>query len=89
VLRKPELADAAIIVIGVFFNWSRGLYSIAIRHVTALESNLILMLEPVLNPLWVFLVVGESPAPLALVGGAVVLGAIAGRAIVGVRRSDL
>ena len=41
------------------------------------------MLEPVLNPLWVFLVIGEAPAPLALIGGAVVIGAIAVRAIAG------
>jgi drug/metabolite transporter (DMT)-like permease len=50
---------------------------------------LILMLEPVLNPLWVFFVIGESPAPLALVGGVVVLGAIAVRAIAGSKRVDL
>ena len=86
-----SLADAAIIVyLGIFqTGLAAALYSIAIRHVPALESNLILMLEPVLNPLWVFLVIGESPAPLALVGGAVVLGAIAVRAIAGVRRTDL
>jgi drug/metabolite transporter (DMT)-like permease len=62
-----------------------ALYSLAIRHVTALESNLILTLEPVLNPLWVFLVVGESPAPLALLGGAIVVGAVAVRAVAGAR----
>jgi drug/metabolite transporter (DMT)-like permease len=86
-----SLAEAGIIVyLGIVqTGLAAVLYSIAIRHVPALESNLILMLEPVLNPLWVFLVIGESPAPLALVGGAVVLGAIAARAIVGVRRSDL
>jgi drug/metabolite transporter (DMT)-like permease len=86
-----SLADAAIIAyLGIFqTGLAAALYSIAIRHVPALESNLILMLEPVLNPLWVFLVIGESPAPLALVGGAVVLGAIAVRAIAGVRRTDL
>ena len=86
-----SLADAAIIAfLGIFqTGLAAALYSIAIRHVPALESNLILMLEPVLNPLWVFLVIGESPAPLALVGGAVVLGAIAVRAIAGVSRTDL
>ena len=86
-----SLADAAIIAyLGIFqTGLAAALYSIAIRHVPALESNLILMLEPVLNPLWVFLVIGESPAPLALVGGAIVLGAIAVRAIAGVRRTDL
>jgi drug/metabolite transporter (DMT)-like permease len=86
-----SLADAAIIAyLGIFqTGLAAAVYSIAIREVPALESNLILMLEPVLNPLWVFLVIGESPAPLALIGGAVVLGAIAVRAVVGARRTDL
>jgi drug/metabolite transporter (DMT)-like permease len=86
-----SLGDAAIIVyLGIVqTGLASALYAIAIRHVPALESNLILMLEPVLNPLWVFLVIGESPAPLALVGGAVVLGAIAVRAIAGARHPDL
>ncbi len=84
-----SLTDVAIIAyLGIFqTGLASALYSIAIRQVPALESNLILMLEPVLNPLWVFLVIGESPAPLALLGGAVVLGAIATRAIVGARRT--
>jgi len=86
-----SLTDVAIIAyLGIFqTGLASALYSIAIRQVPALESNLILMMEPVLNPLWVFLVIGESPAPLALVGGAVVLGAIATRAIVGARRTDV
>jgi drug/metabolite transporter (DMT)-like permease len=59
-----SLTDIAIIAyLGVFqTGLAAALYSIAIRQVPALESNLILMLEPVLNPLWVFLVIGESPA---------------------------
>ena len=83
--------DAAIITyLGVVqTGLASALYSLAIRHVAALDSNLILMLEPVLNPLWVFMIVGETPAPLALVGGAVVLGAIAVRAIAGNRGSGL
>mgnify|MGYP000521447966 CR=1 FL=1 len=86
-----SLADVGIIAyLGIFqTGLASALYSIAIRQVPALESNLILMLEPVFNPLWVFLVIGESPAPLSLLGGAVVLGAIASRAIVGARRTDL
>jgi drug/metabolite transporter (DMT)-like permease len=84
------LTDVAILgYLGIFQTClASAIYSIAIRKVPALESNLILMLEPVLNPLWVFLAIGEAPAPIALVGGVVVLGAIAIRAIVGARRSD-
>ncbi|MGE5257328.1 MAG: DMT family transporter [Hyphomicrobiales bacterium] len=79
--------DVAIVVyLGIFqTGLASALYSIAIRQVPALESNLILMLEPVLNPLWVFLFIGESPDSLALAGGAVVLGAIAARAVAGAR----
>jgi drug/metabolite transporter (DMT)-like permease len=39
------------------------------------------MIEPVLNPLWVFLLLGETPGPLALVGGTIILGAVMVRAV--------
>jgi len=55
------------------------LYAIAIKHVTALEATLIPLLEPVLNPLWVMLALGERPGPWAIVGAALVLGAVLGR----------
>jgi len=49
------------------------LYSAAIKHVTALEAILIPVVEPILSPLWVFLVMGEAPGRWALVGGLIVL----------------
>ena len=52
------------------------LYALALRHVRAVEGILIPMIEPVLNPVWVFLMMGEQPSPLALVGGAIILGAV-------------
>ena len=48
------------------------LYSIAIKRVSALEGVLVPIIEPVLNPLWVFLLVGESPGPWAIAGGIVI-----------------
>ena len=62
------------------------LYARAIRHVTALEAVLIPVIEPILNPLWVMLVIGEKPSPLALVGGAIVLGAVTWRAMASIRQ---
>lgn len=47
-----------------------------LKHITATEASLIGMLEPVANPLWVFLFLGERPSVYALVGGAIVLLAI-------------
>jgi drug/metabolite transporter (DMT)-like permease len=51
------------------------MYATAIRHVRALEACLIGTIEPVLNPIWVALFLGEKPTRWALVGGAIVLGA--------------
>ena len=58
------------------------LYAKAIQHVTALESILIPVLEPLLNPLWVFLASGIIPGTGAFIGGAIVLVAIIGRSII-------
>lgn len=61
------------------------LYSSAVRHIHALETTLIVTLEPILNPLWVFLVIGEMPGPMALLGGALVIGAVTARAWISAR----
>lgn len=46
-----------------------------IRHVTALEASMLLLLEPALNPFWAWLVNGERPGAWSLAGGALILGA--------------
>jgi drug/metabolite transporter (DMT)-like permease len=72
-----------IVLLGVFqLGIPYLLYSFAIRHVTALEASIIPAIEPVLNPLWVLLILGEAPRPLALVGGAIVVGAAVGRSLI-------
>jgi drug/metabolite transporter, DME family len=47
----------------------------AIQVIPALEASVILLLEPVLNPLWAWLVQREMPGAWALIGGAIILGA--------------
>lgn len=47
----------------------------------AIEASLLILLEPVLNPIWTFLVMGERPGPWAVAGGAVVLLATAWRTV--------
>ncbi|MGD0015527.1 MAG: DMT family transporter, partial [Bryobacteraceae bacterium] len=49
----------------------------AIRHVPAFETSTLLLAEPVLNPVWAWLIHGERPAAWALAGGAVILSATA------------
>ena len=48
-----------------------------VRHVPALEASLLLLLEPVLNPLWAWLIQGEQPTVWALIGGAIIIAATA------------
>jgi drug/metabolite transporter (DMT)-like permease len=58
------------------------LYSIAIRHVTALEGTLVPVIEPLLNPTWAFLFLGEAPGFWAVVGGIIILSAVILRAMI-------
>jgi drug/metabolite transporter (DMT)-like permease len=46
-----------------------------LRQVPALEASLLLMVEPVLNPVWSWLVHGERPSAWALLGGCLIIGA--------------
>lgn len=85
----PTLPASGWIALGLLGTVQLGLaylfYAKAIKHVTALEAVLIPVMEPLLNPIWVLLAVGEKPSPLALVGGAIVLGAVTLRATLGIR----
>lgn len=56
----------------------------ATRHVAAAEVSLLLLSEPILAPLWVWLAVGETPTALALVGGLIVLCAVIAQSAAGV-----
>lgn len=49
------------------------LYVSAVKHVKALDATLITSIEPILNPLWVFLFMGETPGFYAMVGGLIVI----------------
>lgn len=60
----------------------------AIRRVTAIEAILITAIEPILNPIWVLLVIGEKPGPWAVLGGAIVLVSVTIRSIVAPSRKE-
>lgn len=75
----PLAADVAILVyLGVFqLGLAYVLLARAIVHVPALEASLLLFTEPVLNPVWAWLVHGEVPGLWSRIGGAIILGATA------------
>ncbi|PVA09279.1 EamA/RhaT family transporter [Pelagivirga sediminicola] len=51
--------------------------SFASRYTAAANVSLLLLLETVLGPVWVWLALGEAMTPMMLLGGAIVVGAIA------------
>ena len=72
----------ALLVLGIFqLGLPYILYSKAIKHVSALDAVLIPVLEPILNPLWVFLLLGESIGMWPMIGGAIIIVAITTRSI--------
>ena len=60
-----------------------------LKLVTATEASLTGMLEPVANPIWVFLLLGERPSPFAIGGAAIVLTAIGWHTLSGDAEGDL
>ncbi len=71
----PRASDLGLLAyLGVFqLGLAYVCFGRGVAHVGALETSLLVLLEPVLNPIWTFLVAGERPGPWALAGGAVVL----------------
>ncbi len=79
----PTLTDtAALLYMGVLqIGLSFIIFSVAIKFVAALDAVLIQTFDPLLNPVWVFLVIGEAPGRWALAGGFIVLVAVTARNI--------
>jgi drug/metabolite transporter (DMT)-like permease len=70
-----------VMYLGVFqLGLAYAFLSRAITQVPALEASLFLLVEPVLSPVWAWLAHGETPGPLAVIGGAVILTATARKA---------
>lgn len=76
-LGSHGLTDWAIVLyLGVFqIALAYVFVTAAIQMLPALEAAVILLLEPVLNPLWAWIVQRETPGAWALLGGAIILGA--------------
>ena len=68
------IAWMSITLLGIFqLGIAYVLFSIGIKSTPAVSASLIASLEPLLNPIWVFMLTGERPGFWALVGAAVVL----------------
>ena len=65
------------------------LYSVGITRVNALGAAVITMLEPLMNPVWVFLFYSERPSTTTIIGGVVILVFILARAYIKNKKGKL
>ena len=66
-----------VLILGIFqLGIPYVLYAIASRDCPPLACSLIGMLEPLLNPVWVAIFVGEMPGTFALIGGAIIIATV-------------
>lgn len=71
-----------LLFLGIFqIAFAYAFFVRGLKYVNATEASLTGMLEPIANPVWVFLFLGERPSIYALLGGAIVLGSIAWRTL--------
>jgi drug/metabolite transporter (DMT)-like permease len=73
---------ALVLYLGVFqLGLAYLCFSRGVSGTPAIEASLLVLVEPVLNPIWTFLVTGERMGRWAVAGGAVVLLATAWRTV--------
>lgn len=50
-----------------------AIYCYALRFVTPQRATLVCLIEPIMNPLWVWLVIGEAPSAATMIGGTIII----------------
>jgi DME family drug/metabolite transporter len=73
-----QVAFLGIFQIGIAY----VIFGYGLKRVLAIEASLIGMIEPVLNPVWVFIGYGEAPSVMAITGGIIIITVISVRAFV-------
>ena len=85
--RIEPRAVAALLGLGILqIGLASVLFAYGIKRVRAVESVLLGVIEPVLNPVWVFLATAEAPGPRAILGGGIVIAAVLACSLVSLGR---
>ena len=78
--------------VGLLFVWGmllsgtvHAIFTWSSRHVPGAELTLLILIEFILAPLWVWLAIDERPSVATLIGGGLVIAAVASRAIASLR----
>ena len=77
------MAGLGILILPLSF----AMLTLAPLYIPAAEVSLVILLETVLGPLWVWLVLAEDPGSRTLIGGGIVLAALIAHSILGLHGS--
>lgn len=77
------LIPSGVLVLPIAF----GLIALGPRRISAPETGLLMLLETILGPLWVWWILEEQPNSEALIGGAVVIAVLVANSLVGLRQA--
>ena len=83
---KNFLLVAYLGVVQIGFGYTLFTLGMA-RGVRSLEAGIVGYVEPVLNPIWVFLFYGEQPSRWAILGGAIIILAVLTHTLIGARKA--
>lgn len=73
--------------LGIFqIGFAYAIFTYSIKRIEGIEAALIAMIEPVMNPIWVYFGYGEKPSPFAILGGLIILSTITIRTIITEKR---
>jgi drug/metabolite transporter, DME family len=80
-LRPPTTLQFVVLFLfgAVQMGLAYWLVAHGLKTVSPQEAGTLTLLEPLLNPVWAYLVASEVPQPMTFVGGAIILGALAWR----------
>ena len=83
----PDLSSLLFLLLaGLLVAVTYTLYAKASTGLSALETVLLPIIDPILNPVWVFFFLGEAPGVLSILGSVVVLVAVTARVALGIVR---
>lgn len=79
-LDRQTFTTEALVALGILGTFQLGLafiiFQFGIKRTNPLNASLISMAEPIMNPVWVFLILGEAPGILALIGTVIVISGV-------------
>jgi len=91
-LFPPAIDPTVVISISFLGIFQAGLasvtFSYGIKRISAVQAMLIAAAEPILNPIWVLIIIGEKPSLTALAGGIIILAAVVSSSLISKYRED-